>query len=64
MKEEKFWYYVGLLKNPIFKGGSRKTNNREEFGVGGGRLGQFLDLDLRGEGVDAYWKLILPDRTW
>ena len=26
---------MGLLKNPIFKGGSRKTNNREEFGGGG-----------------------------
>ena len=44
---------MGLLKNPTFKGGSRKTNNREEFG-GRRRLGQFLDLDLRGEGVDAY----------
>ena len=34
---------MASLKNAIFKGGSRKTNNRGELGRGG-VLEQFLDL--------------------
>ena len=40
---EKF-YYVGLLENPFFKGGSHKKNNIQGGVVQKGGLRQFADL--------------------